>query len=126
MNHDWGLAARLLQNPGSMILFDRPRPIRFHNFRETAHCVSTLPGEEGSRELVEFGHRIGMRPEWLHHRGVPGREHFDLFDEAIDRARNEGAKEVGRREFVERFIRGTRNPVGSAPEGEPRPAMKAG
>ncbi len=48
-----------------MIVFDTPRPMRFRHFRTTSHCASTLPGEEGTAELLAFGRRIGMREAWL-------------------------------------------------------------
>jgi hypothetical protein len=64
-----------------------------------AHLVSDLHGEEGTRELVAFGARLGMRERWLQSRGTY-REHFDLFGRLVDDARAAGAVELNRRDFV--------------------------
>lgn len=79
-----------------MIVFDTPRPVSFRDFQVTAHCSSDLFGEEGTRELLAFGARIGLRTSWLQQRGTET-EHFDLFDGAIERARGAGAVEISPR-----------------------------
>lgn len=61
-----------------MIVIAPPRLDTFRGRRvTTAHMVSTLHGAEGTTELLTFAESIGMRPEWIQHRGEP-REHFDL------------------------------------------------
>jgi len=96
-----------------MIVFDRPRPVVFRHFRQTAHLISTLEAPWSTDEILEFGARIGMRGEWLQYRGH-WKEHFDLFDEGILRARDAGAIEVARRRMAEmnerrlRYLRATR------------------
>lgn len=40
------------------------------------HVLSDLPGAEGTRELIEFVGRYGLRPEWIQYAGTY-REHFD-------------------------------------------------
>jgi hypothetical protein len=83
-----------------MIVFDRPRPVVFHRFRLTAHLMSTREAPWSTGEILRFGERIGMRAEWLQYPGH-WKEHFDLFDEAIIRARDHGALEVARRRMAE-------------------------
>lgn len=86
-----------------MILIDPPSPVQFRAFRRASHCMSTLHGEAGTRELLAFGARIGLREDWLQKRGTPT-EHFDLFDGAIERARQAGAVEVPSRELIRRVV----------------------
>lgn len=83
-----------------MIVFDRPRPVAFHHFRFTSHLISTLEAPWSTEEILEFGGRIGLRGEWLQYPGH-WKEHFDLFDEGILRARDAGAIEVARRRMAE-------------------------
>lgn len=42
-----------------------------------SHLMSDLPGDEGTRELIAFARRLGMRPAWIQYRGT-AKEHFDL------------------------------------------------
>lgn len=100
-----------------MILFDHPRPVQFRRFRRTAHLMSDVPGAEGTRELLEFGHVIGLKPHWLQNAGTPT-EHFDLFDAAIDRARLAGAVEVSGRELVRLAVRPKREAQKAAAAAE--------
>ncbi len=83
-----------------MIVFDRPRPVVFHHFRRTAHLISTLEAPWSTEEILDFGRGIGLRSEWLQYPGH-WKEHFDLFDEGILRARDAGAIEVARRRMAE-------------------------
>jgi hypothetical protein len=48
-------------------------------FRNTlaSHMMSTLPGEEGRRELVAVAQVLGLKPEWIQFPGTR-RQHFDL------------------------------------------------
>ena len=91
----------------AMIVFDRPRPVVFHHFRLTAHMMSTLETPWSTDEILRFGERIGLRPEWLQYRGH-WKEHFDLFDEAILRAKDAGALQVARRRMAEMNLRRSR------------------
>lgn len=86
-----------------MIVFDTPRPTGSGRFRRTAHMASTLPGEEGTQELLEFGRKIGLKPQWLQHKGED-KEHFDLFDGKIAHAKGRGAKELPPRDFWARTV----------------------
>lgn len=92
-----------------MIYFDKPRRLfsnspRLRRFKITSHCSSNLIGEEGTRELLAFGQQIGLREAWLQHRAT-AHEHFDLFDGAIDRARQAGAVQVSQREWFRLCVR---------------------
>ncbi len=87
-----------------MILFDTPRPVTFRRFKTTAHCSSDLVGPEATEELLAFGRRIGLRDAWLQHRGL-SKEHFDLFDGVIARARRAGAVEVPSRVWFLRCVK---------------------
>lgn len=82
-----------------MIVHDTPRSTTFRFFTRTSHCSSTLPGDEGTAELLAFGRRIGLREAWLQNRGTET-EHFDLFDGAIDRAVRAGSREITGRELI--------------------------
>jgi hypothetical protein len=64
-------------------------------FRNTlaSHMMSTLPGEEGARELIVFARRLGLRPEWIQHAGTR-RQHFDLVQAKRTLALRLGATEV--------------------------------
>jgi hypothetical protein len=83
-----------------MIALDRPRPVRFHHFTRTAHLISTIKSPHSTEELITFARRIGLRAEWIQYPGH-WKEHFDLFDEAILRAKDAGAIEVSRRRLAE-------------------------
>lgn len=83
-----------------MIVFDRPRPVAYRHFRMAAHLMSTLHAPASTEEVLRFGSRIGLRAEWLQYRGE-WKEHFDIFDEVILRARSAGALEVARRRLAE-------------------------
>ena len=84
-----------------MIIMDRPRTCHFRGWgHRTAHLMSTLPGDAGTAELLAFGARIGMREDWLQHRGQE-REHFDLFNGRCDAAIKAGAEVVPPRRLVE-------------------------
>lgn len=78
--------------------------------------ASTVPGEEGTAELLAFGRRIGLKAAWLQYRGTP-KEHFDVFDGAIDRALAAGALEVSANEFVRRTVVAKRSPITQPEEG---------
>ena len=42
-----------------------------------SHMMSDTVNENGTRELVEFAARLGLRPSWIQHEGTWG-EHFDV------------------------------------------------
>ena len=74
-----------------MIVMDPPRQDTFRGRTiTTAHLLSTLPGDEGTAELVAFATRIGLQERWIQHRGEP-REHFDLMGARCDAAIRAGA-----------------------------------
>lgn len=62
--------------------------------------ISTLPGPEGTRELLDFAVLIGLRPSWLQNPGTC-REHFDLVQSRHRRALQLGARLVTTKELVE-------------------------
>ena len=90
-----------------MILFHPPAPVSFQRFKVHTHLSSDLPGEAGTEELLAFGRRIGLKAAWLQYRGHP-KEHFDVFDGAIERARHAGAVEVSGAEFITRVVKAKR------------------
>lgn len=71
-------------------------------FKGCSHMISDLVGDDGSRELMTFARRIGMRAEWLQKAGTR-HEHFDIFGSRRARALAAGCREVGRAEFVAAF-----------------------
>jgi hypothetical protein len=90
-----------------VILMHPPGPVSFRHFKLHTHMSSDLPGEAGTQELLDFGRRIGLRESWLQHPGEP-KEHFDVFDGAITRARAAGAQEVHHAEFIRRVVQAKR------------------
>lgn len=87
-----------------MILFHPAGPTTFRHFKLHTHMSSDLQGEAGTRELLAFGKKIGLKESWLQDRGQP-KEHFDVFDGAIDRAHAAGAVEVSAADFIARVVR---------------------
>ena len=74
--------------------------IDYHGkFKQCSHMCSDLPGIEGSRELMAFARKIGMRPEWIQKPGTH-HEHFDIFGDRRKRALAAGCVEVDRRRIV--------------------------
>jgi hypothetical protein len=64
-------------------------------YSDGIHLISDTSLEE----LHAFAEKIGLKRGWLHH--TPGRPHYDLVTEDIrQRARDAGAKFVGRRELI--------------------------
>jgi hypothetical protein len=87
-----------------VIVFDKPirRDFRGQS-RLTSHLCSTLPGAEGTYELIEFAcGKLGMHSAWLQEpAGRPEHVHFDLIGErAIIAAEMAGAKLVTMREIA--------------------------
>lgn len=71
------------------IFFDPPRGCRFRRFKTTAHLYT----DGTTDDLDAFAKRIGLKIKWRQHSGT-SREHYDLFDGAIERARAAGAVAV--------------------------------
>ena len=61
-----------------------------------------LTSDTSLEELEEFARQIGLRPEWRHDAHRP---HYDVFGKMIDRAREAGAQDVPKREWMDRAIR---------------------
>lgn len=86
-----------------MIVMDTPRPATFRGKRIlTAHLLSTLPGGAGTAELLAFAKKLGMKAEWIQHRGGYN-EHFDLMGTRCQAAKDAGA--LVERAVVARTIR---------------------
>ncbi len=64
------------------------------------HVLSDLPGDEGTREVVAFVVRYGLRPEWIQYRGSY-REHFDAREPEGLRMIADGARLATNREVGE-------------------------
>jgi len=64
----------------------------------SAHLMAST-----TEELIAFAARIGLREEWIQHRGEV-KEHFDLLGEAkCEAAEKAGAERVTRAELVARM-----------------------
>jgi len=75
----------------TMLVMDTPRPATFRGKRIlTAHLLSTLPGGAGTAELLAFAKKLGMKAEWIQHRGGYN-EHFDLMGTRCQAAKEAGA-----------------------------------
>ena len=59
------------------------------------HMVSTLPGEDGRRELDEMAVRIGLKTSWR------DRDHYDLTPGKRIAAIRAGAREITKAQSVE-------------------------
>lgn len=87
-----------------MIVMDTPRQVSFRGrTRLSCHLGSTYCGAAGTGELYVFALQLGLKRSWIQNLGKPT-EHFDLFDGAIERARQQGAVEVTPRAFIERVV----------------------
>lgn len=74
-------------------------PQRWPKYGLCAHMISTLPGAEGTAELLAFAARLGLKAAWLQKRGQPD-EHFDVMRGAIERAKAAGVPVLDRLAFV--------------------------
>lgn len=72
-----------------------------YTFRDQLYCHMIADTHE---ELVEMGHKIAMKPQWLQDAGT-FREHFDLSPGMRQRAIRKGAQEIHRNEFIEIITR---------------------
>ena len=85
-----------------MIVIDEARDWGGHFNRRwgpSAHLLSDLLGEEGTRELVEFGVALGIPAAMIQHAGGY-REHFDIAGPWLDAAHAAGAVRVDRDTLV--------------------------
>lgn len=78
-------------------------------FGPSSHLMSTLPGDEGARELADFVSRAGI-PGRPHHGGT-WREHYDLAGPWVELARAAGAVPVDRAALVQ-ILRARRDAMG--------------
>lgn len=64
-------------------------------FRNTlaSHMMTTLEGQEGTKELITFARKLGLKPEWIQYPGER-RQHFDLVESKRRKAVEQGAVEV--------------------------------
>jgi hypothetical protein len=88
-----------------MIYFDTPRKVYFRGRnRLSAHLYSDLIPPESTEELLAFAKSIGLRANWIQNSGE-WKEHFDLFDGRIPRARKAVAIEVPPRFMISEHLR---------------------
>ena len=64
-----------------------------------SHMISTLPGEEGHKELMDFATKIGMNHRWLQKSGT-AEEHFDIKASKYALARDHGSTLVSSKIIV--------------------------
>jgi hypothetical protein len=81
-----------------MLIFDDPK-IWDPKYGPSSHLMSTIPGEEGTKELKAFAKKIGLNPAWIQKEGTR-KEHFDIFKSMINKAIQAGAKQVSSHELV--------------------------
>ncbi len=84
-----------------MIVFGTPATWK-PKYGPSAHLISTLPGEAGSKELRDFAKKIGLNTAWIQKPGTI-HEHFDIFKSRIEKALQAGAKQIDRQELVKIF-----------------------
>lgn len=84
--------------------YTRPETPRCFQNTMSCHMFSDLPGDEGTIELTNFAKRVGLKPEWIQHKGS-FLEHFDLTVSRRAKAASLGAKEVSRRVGAEITIK---------------------
>lgn len=65
----------------------------------SAHLLSDLPGDAGTRELTAFAVSLGIPAEGIQHRGRYS-EHFDLAGPWLEAAHAAGAQSVDRYALV--------------------------
>jgi hypothetical protein len=80
--------------------FTRAGTPRCFQNTKSCHMFSDLGGKEGTQELIAFAKRIGLKPQWIQHRGTH-REHFDLVATKRARAVELGAREITMRESAD-------------------------
>lgn len=75
-----------------MIYVDRAR----HPFGRMKMCHMIA---DTSEELMAMAAKIGVQPKWVQDPGTP-REHFDICQRKKQLALDQGAQELGKREFM--------------------------
>ena len=65
----------------------------------SAHLLSDLPGDAGTRELTAFAVSLGIPAEGIQHRGRYS-EHFDLAGPWLEAAREAGATVIDHYQLV--------------------------
>ena len=60
----------------------------------TARWSHLMSDQPDGCELIAFAVQLGLRPEWIQHRGT-AKEHFDLTDTKRDLALRLGARAIG-------------------------------
>lgn len=68
--------------------------------RRFSYLISTIPGEDGTRELDAFASGIGLDAKYMRDRGSTANERYTLYAAKIGAALDAGAKEVSQFEFV--------------------------
>lgn len=77
-----------------MVYIDRPRTVYFRGrYRRTVHCTARQLDE-----LHDFVLQLGHQRRFF--QDLPGKPHYDLFDEMIEQALALGAVQVPNRDFV--------------------------
>jgi hypothetical protein len=79
--------------------FTRPSTPRCFRNTLASHMWSDRIGEEGTRELLAFAVKVGLRADWIQKRGTPD-EHFDLVAKRRARAVALGAVETNTPAFA--------------------------
>jgi len=80
-----------------MIFLDHPKLTPKYGL--CAHLMSDIPGEKGTKELLAFVRRIGLKAYWIQNRGEPI-EHFDVMRSKIRQAQDNGARYVTPKKLV--------------------------
>lgn len=93
-------------------------------FGPTSHLMSDLPGEAGSKELSAFASAAGLNPAWLQKAGT-AYEHYDIMKGRHRTVRQMGAREVGRKEFVQ-IIKAKKAAAAAQAPTAPVPAASTG
>ena len=66
----------------------------------SSHLFSDKPGKRGTRELIAFAAKIGLKPEWLQKPGTY-QEHFDVINSRYGMALRGGAQKADMRKELE-------------------------
>lgn len=85
-----------------IVVDDAMIPAQVRNYKsEWSHMMSTLPGEAGTAELVDFAKgKLKMIRGWIQHEGE-SREHFDLTKGKREEALRHGAAPITWRQAAE-------------------------
>ena len=91
-----------------MIWIDKPQTYQVKHLMRgrkftSSHLFSDKPGKQGTRELITFAAKIGLKPEWLQKPGTY-QEHFDVMNARYGLAIQEGAQKAGMRKELETML----------------------